>query len=339
MASSYSNIHPVDQILTSLINEAIPADSQLIAESVFENVKIPEASGTFLQENTRNFMGSPELDLKRAPGASRVTIGGFDRSSLTFKAEIYSAQKFIAMEDIEDSQYPGSEEARLAKQLRRTMLLKREKRAADLLFSTSVFTNNDTCANVMGGQIDAAGTDAVTGLDKLKDLIFASAHGINPDTIVMGRGVARALARNPEFRSYLTVGDATKGIGVASGGSMILNDNAVAQIIRDTLNIPNVFIGNARHETAVPGATSAEAQIWENETIFCGILRGSDSISQKGGNVKGMPVAALNFDYKSLVAKQYDSQDAIRRYVYADERHVYKAIDVSLGYLVTNCLA
>ena len=76
MASSYSNIHPVDQILTSLINEAIPADSQLIAESVFENVKIPEASGTFLQENTRNFMGSPELDLKRAPGASRVTTGG-----------------------------------------------------------------------------------------------------------------------------------------------------------------------------------------------------------------------------------------------------------------------
>ena len=39
MASSYSNIHPVDTILTSLINEAIPADSQLIANSVFENVR------------------------------------------------------------------------------------------------------------------------------------------------------------------------------------------------------------------------------------------------------------------------------------------------------------
>ena len=38
MASSYSNIHPVDQILTSLAVEAIPSDSQLIADQVFEKV-------------------------------------------------------------------------------------------------------------------------------------------------------------------------------------------------------------------------------------------------------------------------------------------------------------
>ena len=339
MASSYSNLHPVDQILTSLVNEAIPADSQLIAGDIFENIKIPERSGTFLQENTRNFMGSPELDLERAPGASRVSIGGFDRSSTTFKAKIYAAKDSIAMEDILDSQYPGGEEARIAKKVRRTMMLAKEKRAADLLFSTSVFTNNDTCTNVMGGQVDAAGTDALTGLDKLKDLVFANAHGINPDTLVMGRGVARALARNPEFRSYLSVGDSTKGIGLASGGSMVLSNEAVAQIIKDILNIPNVYVGSARRETAVPGATSSEAQIWNDETIFCGILRGSDAISQKSGNVKGMPVAALNFDYGNMVAGQYDSLDSVKRYVYAEEVHVFQAIDVSLGYLVTDCLA
>ena len=337
MASSYSNLHPVDQILTSLVNEAIPADSQLIAGDIFENIKIPERSGTFLQENTRNFMGSPELDLERAPGASRVSIGGFDRSSTTFKAKIYAAKDSIAMEDILDSQYPGGEEARIAKKVRRTMMLAKEKRAADLLFNTSVFTNNDTCTNVMDGQINAAGTDALTGLDKLKDLVFANAHGINPDTLVMGRGVARALARNPEFRSYLTVG--TNPNGISSGGSMVLSNEAVAQIIKDILNIPNVYVGSARRETAVPGATSSEAQIWTDDVIFCGILKGSDAISQKSGNVKGMPVAALNFDYGSMVAGQYDSLDSVKRYVYAEEVHTFQAIDVSLGYLVTSCLA
>lgn len=339
MASSYSNIHPVDEILTSLVGEVIPSDSQLIANQIFENVKVPERSGTFLLENTRNFMGSPELDLERAPGAGRVNIGSFDRTSLTFKAKIYSAQDSIAMEDILDSQYPGNEEQRLARKVRRTMMLATEKRAADLLFNAAVFTNNDTCANVMGGQIDAAGTDALTGLDKLKDLIFAAAHGINPDTIVLGRGVARALARNPEFRSYLTVGDATKGIGAAAGGNLILNDSAVQSIIRDVLNIPNVYVGQARRETAVPGATSSEAQIWNDETIFCGILKGSDAIVQKSGNVKGMPVAALNFDFGSMVAGQYDSLDATRRYVYAEQVQEFKAIDATLGYIVTDCLA
>ena len=336
MASSYSNIHPVDEILTSLVSEVIPSDSQLIAGQVFENVKVPERSGTFLLENTRNFMGSPELDLERAPGAGRANIGSFDRTSLTFKAKIYSAQDSIAMEDIIDSQYPGSEEQRIARKVRRTMMLAKEKRAADLLFDTASFSNA-TCTAVMGGQVDAAGTDALTGLDKLKDLVFAAAHGINPDTLILGRGVARALARNPEFRSYLTVGATPSGI--AAGGSLVLNDSAVQAIIRDVLGIPNVYVGQARRETAVPGATSSEAQIWNDETIFCGILKGSDAIVQKSGNVKGMPVAALNFDFGNMVAGQYDSLDATRRYVYAEEVQQFKAIDSTLGYIVTDCLA
>ena len=109
MASSYSNLHPVDEILSSLVVEAVPSDSQLIADSLFETVKTPERSGTLLLEDTRNFMGAGSgLDLERAPGAARANIGGFDRSSTTFKSLIYSAQDSIAMEDILDSQYPGS---------------------------------------------------------------------------------------------------------------------------------------------------------------------------------------------------------------------------------------
>ena len=287
MASSYNNIHPVDQILTSLVSEVVPSDSQLIANQIFENVKIPERSGTFLLENSRNFMGAGVgLDLERAPGASRANIGGFDRTSLTFKAKIYSAQDSIAMEDIIDSQYPGGEEARIVRKVRRAMMLAKEKRAADLMFDTASFSN-DTCTNVMGGKIDAAGTDGLTGLDKLKDLVFAAAHGINPDTLIFGRGVFRALARNPEVRGY--AGSTANGL---ASGNMILTDEATKQVLRDILGIANIYVGEARRETAVPGATSSEGQIWNTETIFCGIMKGSDAIVQKSGNVKGMPVAA-----------------------------------------------
>ena len=38
-----------------------------------------------------------------------------------------------------------------------------------------------------------------------------------------------------------------------------------------------------------------------------GIMKGADAIVQKSGNVKGMPVAALNFDFGGMVAGQYDS--------------------------------
>lgn len=329
MASSYSNLHPVDQILTSLVVEAVPSDDQLIADKCMETITIPERSGTLLLEETRNFMGAGAgLDLERAPGASRASIGGFDRSSQTFKAKIFAAQDSIAMEDIFDSQYPGSEEQRIAKKVARVMKLAREKRCADILFDSSAFNTSTP-----GTKFDAAGAEPLTFLHELKDTVFEAAHGINPDSLIFGRKVFRELARNPEVRGYL--GTTTNNL---ASGNRILNDEAVLAVLRDILGIPNILVGQARQDTAVPGATSSEAYIWNDESIFMGILRGSDAIVQKSGNVKGMPVAALNFQFGDMVAGQYDSLDKTRRYVYAEEVNQFKAIDSTLGHVVTDCL-
>ena len=329
MASSYSNLHPVDQILTSLVVEAVPSDNQLIADKICENITIPERSGTLLLEETRNFMGAGAgLDLERAPGSSRTSIGGFDRSSTTFKAKIYGAQDSIAMEDILDSQYPGSEEQRIARKVARVMKLAREKRFADVLFDSTAFATSTPAT-----KFDAAGAEPLTFLHELKDTVFAAAHGINPDSLIFGRDVFRQLARNPEIRGY--VGSTSNGL---ASGNRILNDEAVLSVLRDVLGIPNVYVGQARQDNAVPGATSSEAYIWNGESIFMGILKGSDAIVQKSGNVKGMPVAALNFQFGSMVAGQYDSLDKTRRYVYAEEVHAVQAIDSTLGHVVTDCL-
>lgn len=333
MASSYSNLHPVDQILTSLVQEVVPSDDQLIADKVLETIKVPERSGTLLVENTRNFMGAGAgLDLERAPGSSRASIGGFDRSSQTFKAKIYSASDSIAMEDIFDSQYPGSEEARIAKKVARVMKLAREKRAADLLFNTANFEDNDSTAQ-FGGKFNAVGAEALSYLHELKDIVFENAHGINPDTLIFGRQLFRELARNPEVRGYV----GTSANGIASG-ERILNDEAVLAVLRDVLGIPNIFVGQARQDTAVPGATSSESYIWTGDSLFMGILRGSDAIVQKSGNVKGMPVAALNLSFNDMVSGQYDSLDKTRRYVWGEEVNTFHAVDSTLGFVLTDCL-
>jgi hypothetical protein len=39
-----------------------------------------------------------------------------------------------------------------------------------------------------------------------------------------------------------------------------------------------------------------------------------------------------------MQAGQYDSLDATRRYVYAEEVQQFKAIDSTLGYILTDCL-
>jgi hypothetical protein len=326
MASSYSNLHPIDQILTNLVVEAVPSDDQLIADKVFEPIVVPERSGTLLLEETRNFMGAGAgLDLERAPGSSRATIGGFDRTSQTFKAKIYAASDSIAMEDIFDSQYPGSEEQRLARKVARVMKLAREKRAADLLFDATAFNTSAATNN-----FDVAGAEPLSELHQLKDTVFEAAHGINPDTLIFGRKTFRALARNPEVRGY--VGTVANGL---ASGNLILNDEAVIEVLRSVLGIPNIYVGAARQDRAVPGAVSDEGYVWGGDKLFMGILRGADAIVQKSGNVKGMPVAALNFQFGNMVAGQYDSPDKTRRYVYAEEVSQYKAIDSTLGHVLT----
>ncbi|MGA1738879.1 MAG: hypothetical protein ACO4AM_06335, partial [Candidatus Nanopelagicaceae bacterium] len=325
-----SNLHPVDQILTNIVAEAIPSDSQLIAGRVMEQVDVPERSGTLLVEETRSFMGAPEADSRRAPGASRQSLSSFNRSSLTFKAEIHSFEDSIAMEDIEDSQYPGSEEERSARKVRRALLLAQEKRCADLLFSTSEFTNTTSPST----KFDAAGAEPLSFLHNELDTLRAANHGIVADTMILGYDVFRALARNPEIRSF--VGDSSAGI---ASGNRILADDAVIEVLRSVLNIANVFVGSARRETAIPGATSSEADIWQRETIGLYIMRGSDAVAQKSGGVKAMPVAALNMVYKGLQAGQYDSLDLVRRHVWGEHVQLFKKVDSDRGRLLTNCLS
>jgi hypothetical protein len=330
MASSYANLHPVDQILTGLVAEAIPSDSQLIADKALEIIKVPERSGTLLVEETRNFMGAGAgLDLERAPGSSRAMIGGFDRSSQTFKAKIYSASDSIAMEDIFDSQYPGSEEARIARKVSRVLKLAREQRLADVLFDATAFeTSSATNA------FNAVGAEPLGELFDLKDTVFEQSHGINPDTLILGRSCFRALAKNPEVRGY--VGDSASGI---ASGNNILNDEAVLAVLRDVLGIPNIYVGQARKETAVPGATSSESYIWDGSKCFMGILRGADAVVQKSGNVKGMPVACLDLRFSDMVAGQYDSLDKTRRYVWGEEVNTFHSVDSTLGHVFTGCFA
>tara|TARA_R100001440_G_scaffold5611_1_gene11948 strand:+ start:3849 stop:4853 length:1005 start_codon:yes stop_codon:yes gene_type:complete len=333
MASSYSNLHPVDEILSSLLIENYGSNQDLIAGEIFETVNVTDRTGTILLEEGRNFLGAGAgIDVQRAPGSSRAKISTFDRSSTTFACKIFAAEHAIAVEDLLDSQYPGSEEERAARMVGNVLALKREKRAADLLFSTAEFTNNATAANEFGAQVDAAGADPLTGLHKLKDKVRANASGVHPDSLIMGYEVFRALARNEEIRGYA----GTASAGFASG-SRILQDDVVISVLRDILGIPNIHVGSARQDTAVAGATSSESYIW-GESIFMGCLRGSDAVTQRSGNVKAMPVAALSLQFSAPVSGAYDSLDRTVKYVYGEEVNALKKIDANLGYIVTDCL-
>ena len=77
------------------------------------------------------------------------------------------------MEDIFDSQYPGSEEARLARKVSRVMKLAKEVRAADVLFDSA--GNFAAQTEAPATKFDAIGAEPLTFLDTIKDKVFANA--------------------------------------------------------------------------------------------------------------------------------------------------------------------
>jgi len=328
-SGGYSSIHPVNEILTGVVNEAIPSDSQLIAERAFEPIEVQDRSGTILIEESRAFMGEAGADPQRAPGASRQALSHFTRSSTTYKCEIYSFADSIPMEDIEDSQYPMAEQMRSARRVKRALLLAQEQRAASVLFDTGSFANASPAT-----KFNAAGGEPLTYLSEQIDVLRAANHGIMPDTMILGYDVFRALGRNPEMRGYITTGAG----GVASGNRLLQNE-VIIEVLRDQLGIPNILVGAARRETAVAGAASSESQIWEAETIGFYLMRGGDPQVGRSGNLKIMPLCAVDLRYKSYIAGEYDSLDMVRKNVYGEHVQQFKLIDATRGRLITNCLA
>ena len=108
--------------------------------------------------------------------------------------------------------------------------------------------------------------------------------------------------------------------------------------LRDILGIPNILVGGARVDSAVPGATSSEGYVWTRDSLFMGILHGSDAVQSRSG-VRMMPIAAANMEFEGMKAGQYDALDLTRRNVWADESHLFKVIDSDLGFVLTDCLA
>lgn len=341
MPQSFRSYHPIDPILSGLLVDATPEiDSKLIVPSVFETVVAPTKSFTILVENKRNFDGgqSAGIDAKRAPGAKRATLQGFDRTSLTASVDSYSFQDSIPMEEIRDSLFPGSEEQRLTMKVNMALKIQREKLGADLLFTSGNWANS-TLANLGNGSNGtawtSAGAEPLTDLHVLFDVFKTNSSGRSPDSLILSYKTVRALARNPEIRGIFF---ATSG---ATAGERVLPNAAVIEVLKAHLGIPNIYVGESQIETAVSGLASSQNQIWAADRVWMGCLKSSNPIQQIAG-VKVMPTAALHFELGGAnglpTAGSYDEMDMTKRYVWGEFVSKYSIIDASLGYCLTSCV-
>jgi len=190
----------------------------------------------------------------------------------------------------------------------------REKRVADMLFSTSYVTNYTTLTG-SDQWSDYAGSDPIgdieTGMQSVRE-----ACGRTPNTIVMGRQVMSELRNHPDLLERIKY--TQKGVVTADLLSSLIEGN------------PRVVVGDLMYDSSQEGGDESLGYIWGKKVLIAYI--------EQSPSLRSMSLA-YQFYSKDRITKQWreDKIDADR--VQVQEVSDEKLVSADCGYLIEDAVA
>lgn len=340
--------------------EALKADRAMPPVDVSKSSGGPGSAGTIMIESARELMGDASADYHRALGADPRELPRFGASSVDYSIDkILSPTAWVAHEEEEDSAIPVSRVSRLVRKCTRATMLQHERTFANFLMgaATGWETGNLTALSGTPVKLSAANAKPLDVFDKLADVVRSNSNGVNRKNYTLGLSydLMPFLRRNEQLLGL--VGSAANG-AVFSGERQLSDDEVLRRLVTH-LGIKDAFFLEALYESAAKGATSSVAEV-ASDTAWMGIL-GSSDIDVNADRVDVAPVAALQLAvkpgapnitggddqvvapangvngglYRTLV---YQNEHKTRIYGRVEIRRLFKAIDTTLGYRLTDCV-
>mgnify|MGYP003144042604 FL=1 len=204
----------------------------------------------------------------RAAGAQTQTVTSYDTSlsQITFEEH---AQKLLVPQT---RQSYASVDVRAVKirRLLQNCLIRREREAASLLFTSTNYDSN--LRETLTTQLDDTNGNPVK---KFQEWIFAvqKQSGLTPNVAIFGSKVAQA---------------AVNGFGGnMRGGGIQYNQNINLETIANLLGLDKIFVGKAAYNSANAGATISPGYVW-TETMISLLYMPPELLGRGRGQV--MPV-------------------------------------------------
>lgn len=225
-----------------------------IADFVAPLLPVDERSGEIFRyrpEDTHTI----DLDIERAPGAPAVELGWGMDTRVGFGIRNYSAQTPIPREWVQQATPPLDVVEKTVETLRTIVMLKREIRVQALLQTNTNFAAANRFTTTTKWDADATNNEHLTDLRAARDAVLDSI-GRPPNWIILTRGAARALIDKDHFTNK-TIHTVT---------SM---PAALLSLIGQYVEVENVAIGQARYNTASPGAAAPSfADVWSDDVVL-----------------------------------------------------------------------
>jgi len=341
MPLTVGGIHPVDELVSGVLNSAVPGEDAYIGLRALQGSLVDVASrdysGKLWVETVRPFMGQRDEPLKRGPLAQYQELNTEDPTTVSYTCEERAAKRTVPRQIALRSQFPEDLRDREATIVRRALLDDLDVTLAATMFAAGTYTNDaDLTAvgnGVSGNKFGAAGADELGDLFIVATLARAQNHGIpiSQQSMLIGQQAMDFIRISASFRSY---------IGDNRMRAVIPQDQAL-EALGASLGISpaNIHVAGARSETANPNQTSSESFIWTQDSILFYYDGLNNPMQMTGGARVSSSTFALVFEEgASIDGFAWSTDDPPADVVAGAWSYDLVTIDETSAYLVTDCV-
>lgn len=242
------------------------------------------------------------------------------RGTENFSVKDYALKNYVLLETLANQDAPLDEMVDLTEAVMDRLLLRKEKRIKDIVFSASSYDASNTAAVGAGASKwdDSSGGDII---DDILAAVSALFTGRNPTRIVAvcGRDVWNVIANNTAIKDLF--------LNVREG---LAQPDRVAEYF----GIDEILIADAREDTANIGASASFSRIWSEDNFA--ILRVAENPTPRSLHfgstflMDGHPVTNEWFDPSPGVQGAFWAKTGWSM----DE----KVVADDAGFLITDCL-
>lgn len=311
---SINSVH-VDAILTNISVAYLQNQDNFIADKVFPVIPVDKKSDKFFTYTKNDWFRD---EAQRRAGGTESAGGGYGLSTGSYSADVFAFHKDVDDQTLANADAPLNPLREATEFVTRRLMLRKEVQWNTDFFAGSVWSNDydgvsgTPTTNEVKQWSDYAASDPIDDIEDAKAGIL-STTGMEPNTLVLGYDVFRALKNHPDIVDRIKYTSA---------------QTVTADMLAAMFDIPRVIISKGVKATNNEGATAAYSFTSGKKALLAyvaptpGLLTPSAGYSFSWTGVSGgigSTVGVSSFRMESLKADRIEGEMAFDNKVIASD--------------------
>jgi len=311
---SINSVH-VDAILTNISVAYLQNQDNFIADKVFPVIPVDKKSDKFFTYTKNDWFRD---EAQRRAGGTESAGGGYGLSTGSYSADVFAFHKDVDDQTLYNADAPLNPLREATEFVTRRLMLRKEIQWNTDFFAGSIWANDydgvsgTPSTNEVKQWSDYAASDPIDDIEDAKAGIL-STTGMEPNTLVLGYDVFRALKNHPDIVDRI---------------KYTSSQTVTADMLAAMFDVPRVIISKAVKATNNEGASAAYSFTSGKKALLCyvaptpGLLTPSAGYSFSWTGVSGglgATVGTSQFRMESLKADRIEAEMAFDNKVIASD--------------------